>query len=224
MKTFQSTIQFIALTLTLIAAPLAAQQYEEGTHYERISAPDVADSDGTIEVVEAFSYMCPHCMNFQPHVSEWHDDLPDNVEFQRAPVVFRQSWEPYARAYYTADVLGILDQSHEALFKALHNERRPLRTLDDLAEFHAQFGVDADEFESTAKSFPVESRMRMGNASLGKWQVRSTPTLIVNGKYRVSPWRGSTFDDVLDVADYLIAREIEASGDAQQTDSESADS
>jgi thiol:disulfide interchange protein DsbA len=208
----------IALALAAIAAPLSAQQYQEGTHYERISGPDVADSDGSIEVVEAFSYMCPHCMNFQPYVSDWHEQLPENVDFKRAPVVFRASWEPYARAYYTADVLGILDESHVALFEALHDERRPLRTLDDLAEFHAQFGVDAEEFEATATSFPVESRMRMANASLGKWQVRSTPTLIINGKYRVSPWRGGTFEDVLDVADYLIARELEATG-AESTDS-----
>jgi thiol:disulfide interchange protein DsbA len=217
MKTIQLAIYLTALAF--VAGPLAAQEYQEGTHYERISGPDVADSDGTIEVVEAFSYMCPHCMNFQPHVSEWHEGLPENVEFRRAPVVFRASWEPYARAYYTADVLGILDQSHEALFRALHNERQPLRTLDDLAEFHAQFGVDAGEFESTATSFPVESRMRMSNASLGKWQIRSTPTLIINGKYRVSPWRGSTFEDVLDVADYLIEREMEHSGATESTDS-----
>jgi thiol:disulfide interchange protein DsbA len=119
--------------------------------------------------------------------------------------------------------MGILDESHEALFSALHNERRPLRTLEDLAEFHAQFGVDAEEFEATASSFPVESRLRMGNASLGKWQIRSTPTMIVNGKYRVSPWRGSTFEDVLDVTDYLIAREMEAGG-GSEPNSESTDS
>ncbi|MGK7295000.1 MAG: thiol:disulfide interchange protein DsbA/DsbL [Candidatus Wenzhouxiangella sp. M2_3B_020] len=202
------------------AMPVQAQQYEEGTHYERITGPDVSDSDGTIEVVEAFSYMCPHCKNFQPHVSEWHENLPESVEFSRAPVVFRPSWEPYARAYYTAEVLGILDESHDAVFTALHEERRQLRDLEDLAEFHAQFGVDAEEFESTAESFPVESRLRMGNSRLGKWQVRSTPMLIINGKWRVSPRRGGTFEEMLDVADYLIAREQEAA-DADAASGES---
>lgn len=217
MKTIQLAIYITALAF--VAGPLAAQQYQEGTHYERISGADVADGDGTIEVVEAFSYMCPYCKDFQPLVSEWHEGLPANVEFRRAPVVFRASWEPYARAYYAADVLGILDRSHEALFRALHDQRQPLRTLDDLADFHAQFGVDAEEFESTAKSFAVESRMRMANASLGKWQIRSTPTLIINGKYRVSPLRGGTLEAVLDVADYLIARETQDSGATESTDS-----
>jgi len=219
MKSFPFPIPFIALALALCAGPIAAQEYEQGTHYERISGPDVADSDGTIEVVEVFSYMCPHCKNFSPHVSEWHENLPEQAEFRRIPVVFRPSFEPFARAYYAADVLGILDQSHEALFSALHDERQPLRTLADLAEFHARFGVDAEEFESTAGSFPVESRVRMGNASVGKWRIQATPTLVINGKYRVSPWRGSTFEDVLDVADYLIARELEASGNAETSGS-----
>lgn len=216
-KFLTSILTAAALIATAaIAGPANAQQFEEGVHYERISGPDVADTDGTVEVVEVFSYMCPHCRTFQPYVGPWHEELPENVEFSRMPVSFSRSWEPFARAYYTAEVLGILDQSHETLFAALHDERQPIRTMDDLAEFHAQFDVDADEFESTAGSFPVESRMRMGNASIGKWQIRSTPTLVINGKYRVSPRQGGTFEEMLAVADMLIARELEAAG---QTDS-----
>jgi len=213
MKNSSKALTFLIAIPTLfvlLASPLAAQQFEEGVHYERISGPDVADTDGTVEVVEIFSYMCPHCRTFQPYVGPWHENLPENVEFSGMPVTFSRSWEPFARAYYTADVLGILDQSHNALFAALHDERKQFRTIGDLAEFHAQFGVDADEFESTASSFPVESRMRIGNASIGKWQVRSTPTLVINGKYRVSPRRGSTFEEMLQIADMLIARELEA--------------
>lgn len=205
-----TTLFATAAALALLATPVQAQEFEEGVHFERISGPDVPDSDGTIEVVEVFSYMCPHCRTFQPYVGPWQKDLPENVEFSGMPVSFSPSWEPFARAYYTAEVLNILEESHNALFAALHDEREPIRDLSDLAEFHAQFGVDANKFESTAKSFPVESRMRMGNASIGKWQVRSTPTLIINGKYRVSPRRGGDFEEMLQVADMLIARELEA--------------
>lgn len=214
MKTIKLFTRLFTVTtlfaLAGMAGPALAQPFEEGVHYERISGPDVADSDGTIEVVEVFSYMCPHCRNFQPYVDPWHNELPDNVEFSRVPVSFNRSWEPFARAYYTADVLDILDQSHDAVFAALHDEGQRIRTLDDLAEFHSQFGVEAEKFESTAESFPVESRMRMGEARIGKWQVRSTPTLVINGKWRVSPRQGGTFDELLQVADTLIERELEA--------------
>jgi thiol:disulfide interchange protein DsbA len=199
---------FFALASGMFAATALAQPFQEGTHFDTIEGPDVEDRDGEIEVVEVFSYMCPHCGNFQPYVEAWHEQLPEGVSFSRAPVSFNPSWETFARAYYTAEVLDLLDQSHSALFQALHQERRAIRSMDDLAAFHAQYGIDAERFTSTAKSFPVESKMRMGNASIAKWQVRSTPTLVINGKYRVSPRRGGTFDEMLQVADWLIAQEL----------------
>ncbi len=216
MNKFQHSNPIPSLTialLTLIGSCLAvvtaqAQSFQEGTHYETIDRPAAENRDGVVEVVEVFSYMCPHCGNFQPYVEPWHEKLPEGVSFSRVPVSFNPSWEIFARAYYTAEVLDLLDQSHNALFEALHQQRRNIRTIDDLADFHADYGIAAERFLSTSKSFPVESKIRMGNASIGKWQVRSTPTLVINGKYRVSPRRGGTFDEMLQVADWLIAREL----------------
>ncbi|MDX1625305.1 MAG: thiol:disulfide interchange protein DsbA/DsbL [Wenzhouxiangellaceae bacterium] len=210
---------FFAMLLLVAGAPALAQ-YQEGVHFERIDRPDAASAGDEIEVVEVFSYMCPHCRNFQPYVAAWEADLGEDVEFRRVPVVFNRSWEPFARAYYTASVLDMLGDSHEALFAALHDERRPIRTLSDLADFHAQFGIDADKFESTAKSFPVESRLRMGNANLGKWGVRSTPTLIIDNTWRVSPRRGGTFDEMLAVADWLLDRARAERGPAEDDTAE----
>ena len=206
------------LALGLFAAAPAHDQFQEGTHYERIDGPAAADDD-VIEVVEVFSYMCPHCRNFQPYVTPWEKDLPEGVTFRRVPVSFNRSWEPFARAYVTADVLDIIDESHDALFTAIHDERRRLRTIGDLAEFHSQFGVDAAQFESTAGSFPVEAAMRKGVSDLGKWGVRSTPTLVIDGKWRVSPRRGGTFEEMLEVADFLIERELADAAPADAADS-----
>ncbi|NKI35287.1 thiol:disulfide interchange protein DsbA/DsbL [Wenzhouxiangella sp. XN79A] len=211
-------LAFAVLALGLMAASPARAQFQEGTHYERIDGPATADDD-VIEVVEVFSYMCPHCRNFQPYVTPWEKDLPEGVTFRRVPVSFNRSWEPFARAYVTADVLDISDQSHDALFTAIHDERRPFRTIEDLAEFHSQFGVETAQFESTAESFPVEAAMRKSVADLGKWGVRSTPTLVIDGKWRVSPRRGGTFEEMLEVADYLIERERADAAPAEAADS-----
>ncbi|GAB4175248.1 MAG: thiol:disulfide interchange protein DsbA/DsbL [Wenzhouxiangellaceae bacterium] len=220
------SLSFLGAALLAVSwMPLAAAQdapFQEGTHYEVIDRPPVDDDTDVVEVVEVFSYMCPHCANFEPHVEPWSHRLPEGVQFRRVPVSFNRSWEPFARAYYTAEVLGILDQSHPALFKALHQERKALRGIDDLAGFHAQFGVDADRFKSTAQSFAVESMLRMGNASIARWQVRSTPTLVIDGKYRVSPRRGGTFEEMLAVADWLIEREL-AGKQSHQTEAADAD-
>jgi len=205
-----NSIRRVGMILVLVTLPVfaSAQPFEEGVHFERIDGPQAADTDTIVEVVEFFSYLCPHCYTFEPYVEPWHDELGENVEFKRVPVVFRPSWEPFARAYYAAEVLDIIGESHLALFKALHEERRQFRGFDDIAEFHAQFGVESDQFASTAQSFPVASRLRMGNANMGKWGVRSTPTLVIDGKWRVSPRRGGTFDEMLQVADWLIEREL----------------
>ena len=192
----------------LVVVSAQAQSFQEGTHYDTIDRPAAEQRNGVIEVVEVFSYMCPHCGNFQPYVEPWHEKLPEGVNFRRVPVSFNPSWAIFARAYYTAEVLDLLEQSHNALFQALHQQGRNIRSMDDLADFHADYGIDAERFVSTSKSFPVESKMRMGNASISKWQIRSTPTLVINGKYRVSPRRGGTFDEMLQVADWLIAREL----------------
>lgn len=194
--------------LLLLASSAAMAQFEEGVHYERISGPPIDTTRDVVEVVEVFSYLCPHCSTFQPFVTPWEKALPENTAFRRVPVSFNPSWRAFARAYYTAEVLDVLDDSHEALFRALHSERRAIRSISDLAEFHAEFGVDADQFESTAESFAVESRIRAGDADLGKWGVRSTPTLVINNEWRVSPRRGGTFEEVLEIADFLIEREL----------------
>ncbi|MEM7053872.1 MAG: thiol:disulfide interchange protein DsbA/DsbL, partial [Pseudomonadota bacterium] len=170
--------------------------------------PPIDTTNDVVEVVEVFSYLCPHCSTFQPFIGPWEKDLPENTTFRRVPVSFNPSWRAFARAYYTAELLDVLDDSHEALFTALHSERRPIRSASDLAKFHAEFAVSQDEFESTAESFAVQQRMRTGDADIAKWGVRSTPTLVINNEWRVSPRRGGTFDEVLEIADYLITREL----------------
>lgn len=209
-------VALIALLACMLVASgsLLAQPWQEGVHFERISGPE-STRDGNIEVVEAFSYMCPACRMFQPFVSSWEEQLPEEVSFRRVPVAWR-NWETLARAYYTAEVLDIVEESHEAVFVALHDRNQQFGSMADLARFYSQFGVEADRFESTAGSFPVESKIRMGNATVGRWQVRSTPTLVINGKYRVSPRRGGTYEEMLRVADHLIELELAAAGQNRQ--------
>lgn len=200
----------IALAGLVLAGAVQAQSFQEGVHYHRIEGPESPRNEGRVEVVEVFGYLCPGCRNFHPHISQWEEDLPEYVDFRRVPVVFQRAWEPFARAYHTAQVLGILDQSHSALFHAVHDERRAIRTMQDLAEFHAGFGVEADTFLSTSRSFAVDSRMRQGSADATRWQVTSTPTVVVNGKWRVTVRRGGGYGEMIDVIDYLIAREAPA--------------
>ncbi len=207
-----------AFGLLLLVGNALAQPFQEGVHFERIVGPELGASTDPIEVVEFFSYLCPHCRNFEPFISAWEKRLPEEVSFRRIPVVFQRSWEPFARAYYTAEALDVLDPAHEALFVALHDQNRQFRSFDELAEFYDQFGIEPEVFRNTSASFAVDSKMRQSGANLAKWQVRSTPTIVISGRWRVSPRRGGSFEEMLAVIDYLIEQELASRETAETAD------
>jgi thiol:disulfide interchange protein DsbA len=200
-------------TAALFSASLHAQglvPYQEGLHYFKIDQASAMPSD-KVEVVEMFSYLCTHCYTFDPYINRWAAKAPEHVEFRRIPVVFgRSSWELYARGYVTAEVMGVTDQAHKALMERLWKEKKILRSLDEIAGFYAGFGLDKDKFLSTAQSFAVDGRIRKDQQLVRDYGITGTPSMVVNGKYRVTGNAAiPSFDAMLDVVDYLV--EIEAS-------------
>ena len=177
---------------------------------------------GKIEVAEAFGYTCPHCASFEPQVSAWAARLPADVEFVPVAAPFGGYWMPYAKAYYTAEAMGLVEKTHDAMFRAIHVERslpvQPLPTDEQIAQFYARFGADPKQFESTMKSFAINAKLKRAQQFLMASGVDSTPMLVVNGKYRVM---GKTFDDSLRIAEHLIAKErAERSGATPASDAE----
>lgn len=169
------------------AAPAPpAHEWQLGSDYLLID-PRVPTSTGDkIEVTEVFSYACPHCAHFQPFMEELKTKLPKNAQIVLVPAVFNPTWEPFARAFYTAKAMGVLDKTHQALFDALHRDHLPLTDLQSLANnFYAGQGANPASFLSTASSFVVDNQIAHGNQLVRDYGVSATPTLIVNGKYRV---------------------------------------
>lgn len=204
---------FTLILLTFSGAVLAQDgPYREGVHYEVIPQATGHQSDGAVEVTEAFSYLCNHCMTFEPYLESWKERMPEGVTFRRIPVEFgRAIWGLYARAYITASVLGIGDESHMAMMDALWKDRRQMRNMDELAEFYTRFGVEKDRFLATAESFAVNMRMKREQQQVREFGVNGTPSVIVNGKYRVSPGgANNSFEGLLEVVDHLVARELAA--------------
>lgn len=202
-----------AIFATTLAVPAQAQDlvpYQEGLHYFEIEQASAVPTD-KVEVVELFSYLCTHCNTFEPYINSWAKRIPDHVEFRRIPVVFgRGSWELYARAYITADFMGLPEESHMAMMDRLWKEKKIMRSLDEIAEFYSQFGADKDKFMSTSQSFAVDGRMRKEQQLVRDYGISGTPSLVVNGKYRVAGNAAvPSFESILDVVDYLV--EIEAS-------------
>ena len=153
----------IALSL-LIGSQLAlaqAEPYQEGVHYFKLAQIPADTGTDIVEVTELFSYACSHCNTFEPFLESWNESKPDNVEFNRIGVAFgRKAWEMMARSYITAEMLGISEQSHPAMMDAIWKDRKQFRTVDELADFYSQFGVEKSVYLANYQSFAADSQLR----------------------------------------------------------------
>ena len=198
----------LALSLILVSQLGMAQEdkYQKGVHYFELDLAQAATDPGTVEVTEAFSYTCTHCNTVDPYVENWRKTKPDNVKFNRIPVVFgNQRQEIMARAYIAAEMMGIVEESHVAMMDAIWKERRRFRTLDEIADFYVGFGVDKDDFMANFNSFAADMRLRQDQRDVLQFGINATPVFVVSRKYRV-PNTSSAFD----VIDFLIAKETAA--------------
>ncbi len=188
--------------------PAAPQptSYQSGKHYKEIVPPQPVTGSG-IEVLEVFWYGCPHCYDFEPTLARWQARQPADVAFRRMPAVFRPSWFLHAKAYYTAEALGILDKIHAPFFKALHVDKKKLEDEESLAEFFAGFGVDKNEFSQVFGSFTVEGKVEQAKQAIQRFGIDGVPAIVVNGKYLTSGSMAGSYDNALAVVDFLVAKE-----------------
>lgn len=160
--------------------------------------------DGRIEVVEVFAYSCPHCADFQPALSAWVRKLPDDVRFTYVPAPFGPG-EAWARAFFVAEQAGALDRTHEAAFRAVHGERLLAYNPgpSELAWFYGQHGIAPEKMQVAMLSPEVEAKVRHAREFAIGIELPGTPTLVVNGKYVVTP---SSHEEALRIAEALVAR------------------
>ena len=186
-------------------APVAGKDYVEIQNGRPLEPP----AEGVVVVEEFFNYICPACNAFEPVFVAWQAKLPAYVKVVHVPATFRADFVQYAKAYYAAEGLGLVEKTHRAVYDAIHVKRtipaegqRP--DEEKIAEFYAGFGVTKEQFLSAMRSFGVNVKVNRATEHMTKSRVPSTPTLIVNGRYLV---RGATWDDSLRIASFLIEKE-----------------
>ena len=211
----------VATLLLPLAAPAAT--WTEGIHYVRVTPPQQTTVPaGKVEVMEVFSYACPACNAFQPVIEKLRSTLPPQAQVVFLPAAFnpQEDWPMFQRAFFAAQALGIAERTHQAMFDAVwktgelgvttagNRLKDPLPSLADAARFYARVaGVDPQKFLAMANSFAIDSKVRAADAQILAMHVESTPTLIVNGKYRVIRDSVQTNDQVMELVRYLVARE-----------------
>ena len=217
-----------ALTLigTMLATLPAAQatEWEQGIHYYLIVPPQPTQVPaGKIEVTEVFSYACPACNSFYPTMDKLKASLPASAELDFVPASFNQAedWPMFQRAYLAAQILGIDRRTHDAMFDAIwktgelaivdprtNRLKVPMPDIQDAAAWYAKtVGVKPEAFVNAANSFGVDSRIRQSDQLVKDYRVESTPTIIVNGKYRLTPQSAGGPDQLIELVNWLVARE-----------------
>jgi len=202
----------VLLALVLLVPALALAQTkispDDVIEYEPVVPPMATSTGEQIEVIELFWYGCPHCYRLEPYIERWLEHKPDNVAYVRIPAIFpnRPVWENHARAFYTAEVLGVIDTIHRPLFDALHALRRKLNDEDALAVFFAEMGVDEAEFRKTYRSFAVDGKVRRAKDLTRRYGINGVPSLIVDGRYRSGPALAGTYARTMPVIDALVQK------------------
>ena len=213
-KTRRSVLAIFSLVLATVGCGAAVQAedgYKAGEHYTIIEpAARFSPNSGKIEVVEVFWYGCPHCFSFEPAVKAWAANLPEDVEFIRLPAAMNRSWAVHARAFYTAEALGMWDTIHPALFNALNVEEQKIFTPDQVKTFFEKHGANGDKFDSAWNSFSVDSQVRRAEQIVKAWGPNSVPTMAVNGKYWTSASMAGSHGEEFKIIEALIERERQA--------------
>jgi thiol:disulfide interchange protein DsbA len=217
------------LVLALMGATSAASSanWAQGQNYFLIQpAQPTSVGSGKIEVTEVFSYACPACYRFYPTVDKLRAALPANAELTYVPASFNtaEDWPMFQRAYYAAQALGVDKKVHDAMFDAVwktgelgvidpgsNRIKSPPPSIQDAAKWYAKSaGVSADAFLQAATSFGVDTKTRQADQFSRMTQVDQTPTIIVNGKYRVTVGSAGSDEKVVDVVLFLVQQESAA--------------
>ncbi len=209
-------------------APTDSGKWVEGKNYFLIEPqqPKLSTSD-KIQVVEVFSYGCPACNSAHAFMQKLAKSLPDDAEMDYLPVSFRpdENFPLYQRAFYTAQALGVARKAHDAMFDAVWKSGeigtynistgRPKPhddwpDIQDIAKFYARYGVDPAQFVATSKSFAINTKMKRADQLIKNWQVMSTPSLVIDGKYRYTANSAGGYQQMLEMTDWLVRREHQA--------------
>jgi thiol:disulfide interchange protein DsbA len=206
-KILTGLLSLLLLSFTALQVPAWAEDFKVGIDYDLVNPPQPTQDPKKVEVIEFFWYGCPHCLEFEPDLNGWLKTKPQNVLFIRQPAVFNDQWAAHAKAFYTAEALGVSDKLHADFFEAIQHKKEKLLTEDDQAKFFVAHGIDEAAFHQAYKSFAVDSKMRIATVQGAKYGITGTPSLVVNGKYLVSPGKSKSFSRMIEITNALIALE-----------------
>lgn len=216
MRLFQNLLAVASLSLFTAIAGASPAAPVNGTDYRTLEKPQQTDSGKKVEVTEFFWYSCPHCNALEPSIEAWVKKQGDKIVFKRVPVMFRDSFIPQQKLYFTLEAMGLVEQMHAKVFRAIHTERQQLDTDKQIADFIAKQGIDAKKFADVYNSFGVQTKVQRAAQLQAAYKIDGVPTIAIDGRYLTSPAivgaklgnrpEAMLFDATFQVMDFLVAK------------------
>lgn len=187
MRIFSKLLAAAGFGLVALSAAASPASPQNGLDYRTLEQPQQTAAGNKVEVTEFFWYSCPHCFAFEPELESWVKKQGDKIVFKRVPIAFRDSFIPQQKLYYTLEGLGMVDQLHAKVFRAIHVERQRLDTDAEIADFIAKQGVDKKKFTDMYNSFAVQTKVRQASQTQNAYKVDGVPLVAIDGRWLTSP-------------------------------------
>ncbi len=197
------------ISLALLAGPAAQAQPNalvEGQNFARLDKPQGRLVAGKVDVIEFFSYACPHCHAFEPELEAWIKRAPADVVVRRVPVPFLANAANFQRTYFALDAMGLVDTVQSKVFAAVHVQGQRLGRPEEIAELVARHGGDAAKFLAHFQSFSVAAAVARASKMTDDYAVDGVPSLVVDGRFQTSPGMAGSPRQALAVVDALLQR------------------
>jgi thiol:disulfide interchange protein DsbA len=198
-------VSFATASAATPAAATSIPAPVEGTEYTTIDTPD-QPTGNKVQLTEVFGYGCHFCSGLQPDLAKWKKTLPSDVQFNYLPGPFGGLPDGFMRAFYAAQAVGVQEKRHDSIFKAVFVDKR-VATADDIPKIYADYGVDPKIFASTMQSFAVSAKVKAATDQAMRWGITGTPTIVVDGKYRVQLLTATGPQGMFKTVEWLVARQ-----------------
>ena len=216
MTGLRQIVATLALILTTVIgwaiAPVtvAEDRWVEGQHYQTLTPPVAVGRGNDVVVTEFFWYGCGHCYTFEPMLTAWGKQLPEGASVQPSPAVWNDPMRMHAKAYFIAEALGVKETLHTVIFDAMHVQRKRLVSRLELRDLFEDNGVSPAQFDKAFDSFGVDSQVRQADARARSAKISGTPSLMVAGKYLVETRAAGSQTNMLEIARFLVDKELAA--------------
>ncbi len=199
----RAIVLFAVMTLGGWGAQSLAADLVLNKDYRMLDKPQPVETGKKIEVIEFFSFSCPHCKDMEPFLTAWIKKLPADVQLRRIPVQFSPPWVGTAKVWYTLEAMNE-EKLVPEVFAAIHGQNLRLDQEKPFFDWAASKGLDRKKVEDMYNSFAVNGKVARAKGLVQTYGVGSVPNFVVEGKYTTETGQQKRHEDVPALLDKLI--------------------